>query len=127
MSDLRDALSSAGTSTQALPAWVTQLLLPAGLWTLWRTRNEVLFRSQRLYFENIHVGYGSASSNKLGEAFGGNEPSVCFGGDITMREIRHSDCGGPGTSSGSDLYRSEGSPVSRASHLGPRQGAKEQS
>ncbi|KAK1311507.1 putative ribonuclease H protein [Acorus calamus] len=54
LAELRVGIStSTGSTALALPAQLQLLLLPAGLWALWRTRNWILFRGHRLYFENI--------------------------------------------------------------------------
>ncbi|KAK1273293.1 hypothetical protein QJS04_geneDACA013174 [Acorus gramineus] len=53
LSKLRDALQTPATLSHHLPAQFTRLLLPTGLWALWRTRNGVLFGGQRLYFKNL--------------------------------------------------------------------------
>ncbi|KAK1302111.1 hypothetical protein QJS10_CPB12g01247 [Acorus calamus] len=47
---MRSIAPSGGRNTQA---HFLNLLIPAGLWALWRTRNETIFRGQRVYFENI--------------------------------------------------------------------------
>ncbi|KAK1308482.1 hypothetical protein QJS10_CPA09g01547 [Acorus calamus] len=54
LTEFRDAMSNpAPLSAHALPNRFTRLLLPPGLWTIWRGRNGALFRGQRVYFENI--------------------------------------------------------------------------
>ncbi|KAK1316814.1 hypothetical protein QJS10_CPA05g01062 [Acorus calamus] len=53
MTELRDTVQNPIPSPHHLPVKFTRILIPAGLWAIWRTRNGVLFRGQRLYFENL--------------------------------------------------------------------------
>ncbi|KAK1284137.1 hypothetical protein QJS10_CPB21g01405 [Acorus calamus] len=36
-----------------LEATISQAIIPAGAWTIWRTHNEVIFRGARIYQENM--------------------------------------------------------------------------
>ncbi|KAK1310061.1 hypothetical protein QJS10_CPA08g01032 [Acorus calamus] len=52
--DLWEAMRSiAPSGGRTLQARFLNILIPAGLWAIWRTRNDATFRGQRVYFENI--------------------------------------------------------------------------
>ncbi|KAK1285934.1 hypothetical protein QJS10_CPB20g01169 [Acorus calamus] len=44
-------LTSSGD--RSVQAKVRRMMVPAGLWTIWLTRNSVVFRGQRFYMENL--------------------------------------------------------------------------
>ncbi|KAK1302387.1 hypothetical protein QJS10_CPB12g00586 [Acorus calamus] len=44
---------------KSVRAGVMQVVIPSGLWAIWKARNEVIFRNQAFYFENLRTKAGS--------------------------------------------------------------------